>query len=138
MWAPKKSGTSQRFYATSAPDRHVTRNSYRPGMNSLMLSFVNFKPSLKKFLNFLSLPLVLDYFSFTQVNSQVKGIKFSTFNLIFRCKKFLNFPKKLINHPQHSAGTIFKQRGPTCKKKNSSLIRLKILFKENMKILIKL
>ena len=36
------------------------------------------------------------------------------------------------------AGTIFKQKGPNCKKRNSTGIRLQILFKENMKILMKI
>ena len=33
--------------------------------------------------------------------------------------------------------TIFNQKGPSCKKRNSTWIQLQILFKENMKVLIK-
>ena len=36
------------------------------------------------------------------------------------------------------AWTISKQEGPSCKKRNSTGIRLQILFKENMKILMKI
>ena len=50
---------------------------------------------------------------------------------------FPNSPKKLINIlccRNTKAGTIFKQKGPLLRKRNSTWIRIQILFKENKNI----